>query len=162
MGYLVKEQTKEQLVNEIKHDNPTITQWSLVGNHLWGLYPAHQDLEGKFKKGDLLIHLFLLKSFGEGEWGYNCFSESSHPVYYTCPKKFLNKGVLLNHEWRDGVNQYHAKKAKRANMQFNVGDVIPLINCNVKQVKITCVKPLKGIDVFSGREYKIPKKFIAE
>jgi hypothetical protein len=162
MGYLVSKQTKAQLVEEIKRDNPTITDWSLVGNHLWGLYQATQGIEGKFKKGDLLIHLFLLKPFGAGEWGYNCFSESAHPYYYTCPKKFLKKSVVLSQEWRDNVEQYHAKKAKRASMKFNIGDVIPLVNSTVKQVEIVGINPLLGMDIASGRTYKIPKRFIAE
>ncbi len=110
MGFLVSKQTKDQLIEDIKRDSPTITEWSLVGNHLWALYPATEGIEGKFKEGDLLILLFLLKPFGENTWGYNCFPESAHPCYYTCPKKFLRKGVILSQEWRDEVEQYHTNK----------------------------------------------------
>ena len=159
MGWLASKQSKAQLVNEIKRDNPTITEWSLVGNHLWGLYPAHED-HAKFKKGDLLIHVFLLKSFGNGEYGYKCLCESVHPCYYTCPKKFLTKAVVLCQDWRDQVIKYHAQKAARDNLTFSIGQVLDLVNCSVKQVRVVNVSPLRGVDTKTGQLYRIPKKYI--
>ena len=152
MGYLSSRQTKAQLVDRIKYDNMTIKDWSLVGNHLWGLYPH---------EGKLLIHLFLLQPCGDFEWGFKVIGEQAHPYYYTCPLKFLKKAEVLSQEWRDNVMEYHANKPKRTSIKFNVGDVIRLVNCNVKQVEITSVKPLLGMDISSGIIYSIPKKYIA-
>jgi hypothetical protein len=165
MGWLVSRQSKEQLINELKADNPTITEWSLTGNHLWGLYPAHEDIEMgnnlMITKGEFIIHLFLLRGFGDSEWGYNVYSESAHPYHYTCPLKFLKKAPELCSEWRLKVEQYHADRAKRRNPKFNVGDVIPLKNSTVKIVEIVSVKPLKGLDQSTGIIYKIPPRFLA-
>lgn len=165
MGYMVSRQTKAELIERIKMDNPTITEWSLVGNHLWGLYPAHKDFTGtdySFKVGDRLIHLFLLKSFGAGEYGYNCFSESSYPYYYTCPLKFLDKAVVLSPEWRTNVKAYHKTKIERSKALkgIKVGDTITLSNSTVKSVRILQLSPLLGFDEFSNRAYRIPKKMI--
>ena len=158
MGYLFTSRSKEQLVDSIKRDYPTMVEWSLVGNQLWGLYPVEVENDNA-KKGDLVIILFLLSS-SQGEWGYKVMDESAHPYYYACPKKFLKKAVVLNQGWRDEVMLHHAKKAKRTSMKFSVGQMLDLVNSSVKQVRVVSVSPLRGTDVDTGITYKIPKTMI--
>jgi hypothetical protein len=156
MGYEFHKVSKAGLIDRIKYENYTIKEWSLVGNHLWGLYPAVTNTD-TFKQGDLIIHLFLL-SGNRGEWGYKIMSESSHPYYYTCPIKFLKKAVSLSDAWRFKVLEHHASKPVKKS--FNVGDVIELKNCNVGRVRVSSVKPLVGI-ADNGISYRITPRFIA-
>jgi len=159
MGYIVTKQTKRQLITDIKASYPTVTEWSLVGNHLWCLYPADSD-GNCYKKGDLLIHLFLIRGHGNGEISYQVYGEHVHPYHYTCPLKFLKRGILLNQEWRDNVLNYHATNTAKSNIKFNIGDIINLVGCKVTNVEVTSTTPLIGIDPATGIAYRIPKKFL--
>jgi hypothetical protein len=163
MGFLITKQSKAELVAELKRNYSTITEWSLVGNHLWGLYPVTTTHGGKFAIGDLVIHLFLIKSFGDGGYGYKCLSESARPYYYTCPLKFLDKAVELSADWRNDVRTHHKTKAERASAmkRIKVGDTITLRNTTLKSVRVIALKPMLGIDETNNRTYRIPSKFIA-
>lgn len=157
MGYMFSRQTKAELVEELKRDNPLITEWSLNGNELWGLYPISTN-----QPSDLMIVLFLLASHGD-EYGYQVMDESAQPYYYTCPLKFLNKAVELSPEWRTNVRAYHNAKSERARTlkRIKVGDTIALKNTSLKSVQVIGLKPLMGIDVKTNRTYRIPSRFIA-
>ena len=160
MGWLVGKQSKAQLVDSLKRGNPTIKEWSLVGNHLWGLYPIEHDIDNlDLKAGTLTIQLFLIQYYGDGEYGYKVMSENAHPYYYTCPLKFLKKTRVLNEEWRHAVMAYHADKKKKAT-KFNVGDIVKLKNTTIDKVEIVTISPLTGLDQSTGRVYKIPRKYI--
>lgn len=143
MGYLVSNQTKQQLIDELKSTSGCI-EWSLVGNHLWGLYP---------KDSNNIIVLYLLKSF-DGHYGYKVLDESSHPYYYTCPLKFLKQSIVLDQEWRDLVIKHHHKP------KINVGDKILLKNSTIPYVIITRKIKSKLYGIYNNIEYRIPKSMI--
>ena len=163
MGYLVSKQSKAQLVNEIK-SNSKCVEWSLSGNQLWGLYPvSEQEANDKAKAGDYVIILYLIKSFGDGEFGYKTLDESAHPYYYNCPLKFLKKAVVLDQEWRDEVIKLHKKKSGFSKLResLSIGDRLNLKNTTIPYVTITGFngKKVYGSDgVFT---YYIPPKMMA-
>jgi hypothetical protein len=149
MGYLTSKQTKQQLVDEIKSTSKC-TEWSLVGNHLWGLFPVESATQENY-----IIVLYLIKSFGDGEYGYKTFDESAHPYYYICPLKFLKKAVVLHQEWRNLVMKHHQKN------RIEVGDKIELKNCKIPYVIITKKIKSKLYGIYNNIEYRIPKSIIA-
>jgi hypothetical protein len=161
MGWLSFRNTgKQAVVRQIKLDYDAITQWSLVGNNLWGLFVIPNDT-AKYKQGEKVILLYRLSSFGKNEYGYKELCESVHPYHYNCPLKFLKEATVTCQEWRDNVVKFHESNRNLRKQVANlmIDDIIQLKNSRIKEVKIVSVKPLLG--AYGGVVYKIPKKMIA-
>jgi hypothetical protein len=164
MGYVAYTATKADLIKDIKAENDAL-KWSLVGNHLWGLFEhtEQDEQKGYGKMGEKFIVLFKIESFGKGDHGYKVMDESQHPFYYDCPLNFLKQAAVSSAEWRDEVYLHHARKAKVRNLakSIKVGDIVALRGSTVKEVLITEITPLKGRCTKTGITYRIPKKYIA-
>ena len=65
---------------------------------------------------DRWIHCDLMQ-YRDGAWHYKPMTESSHPFYYSCPKKYLTLVPDTMPEtcmaWREKVLEYHAVMAQR-------------------------------------------------
>lgn len=87
----------------------------VVGNHYWA---AVKRLDGEHA-GRVFIFLALMKSGGPNSgWGYKDMDETIGPFYYDCPLALLNMATDPPYgpyaaEWRQGVRDYHAKRAAR-------------------------------------------------
>jgi hypothetical protein len=165
MGWLSFRNTgKQAVVRQIKLDYDAITQWSLVGNNLWGLYTVSQkdvDYNPNNVLGQKVILLFRLEYFKNDKgYGYKDMCESMHPYQYNCPLKFLKEATVTCQEWRDNVVKFHenASKTRKRAANLMIGDIIQLRNSYVAVVKVVSVKPLLG--VASGIVYRIPKTMI--
>lgn len=120
---------------------------TVKGNVLW---TVEEFKDTKF------IGCYLLGS-SKGNWGYKDMTESMHPYYYTCPLSYLEMVPVACPEWRDAVVAYHA----RMKVKLKVGDKVKLIpGCSVPEVTVVSVKPLRA--VANGKEYTLPRRFIAE
>lgn len=94
------------------------------------------------------------KGFG---WGYKAMSESVGPVYETCPLAYLDYAPVANQSWRDRVVAYHARTKKT----LNIGDRVALVGSTLAWVKITSVRPLRGVGN-DGRLYRIPRNMLGD
>ena len=166
MGWLSYDNTsKKQLVNQIKAEYDSSTEWSLVGNNLWALYTVSQkdvDYNPSNVLGQQVILLFKIEYFRQDNgYGYKAMSESVHPYQYNCPMKFLKQAKVECQEWRDEVVKFHENNRKVRKLAANlmIGDIIQLKNSRIKEVKVVSVNPLLG--VANSVVYKIPKTMIA-
>jgi len=141
--------TKEQTIQSCIQDcgNRYVTH-SLRGNHLWVI--ERTKVNGNNQN---VIVLFLLSSHNK-EWSYKDMTEAMHPYYYSCPLKFLKMAPVLNQDWRNKVEEYHARK-KRI---FQVGETVKLEKCCIPEVSIICTKPLLG--VYDNTTYRIKRDLV--
>lgn len=95
------------------------------------------------------------KGFG---WGYKGMSEADGPVYVTCPLSYLNFAPVENQSWRDRVVAYHARTNTK---RLSVGDRVALVGSTLEWVRITSVRPLRGI-ANDGQLYRIPRNMLGE
>jgi hypothetical protein len=154
---------KKQVIDRIKEENTNVSQWSVVGNNMWGLLELPADFITKnteYKLGDKAILLYKLASFDNNEYGYKEMCESVHPFAYNCPLKYLKQAVVVCQEWRDGVVKFHNDKSKLRDMiaLLMYGDIIKLNSLSVPEVRIVSVKPLLGVSTANGKMYKISSR----
>jgi len=87
----------------------------------------------------------------EGEWGYKGMDESVHPLYYSCPLKYLDMAPeVTNQEWRDKVRAYHRK--------FEIGQEVELEYCSIPRAKIVSLRPFVG--TYKGIFYRLKRNLI--
>jgi len=76
------------------------------GNVLWSVVEFTRAQDGRVVR---YIGCDLLQKSG-GEWGYKGMDESVHPLYYSCPLKYLDMvPEVANQEWRDKVRAFHRR-----------------------------------------------------
>ncbi|HNC58609.1 MAG TPA: hypothetical protein PLP33_24490 [Leptospiraceae bacterium] len=158
MGWLYSTSwnTKEKMVNHLVDSlGGKYVKHRLVGNQLWMI--------GKTAENEKFILLALIQSGGKGHgFGYKDMSESAHPYFYNCPLNFLSEVPPANEEWREGVRQYHKRKAeeKILKTRLQVGDTVSLVGCKIPQVRIYSLKPLRRIH--DGVVYRLKPSLIEE
>lgn len=99
-----------------------------------------------------------------GCWGYKAMDEGSHPYCYSCPLAYLELAPETCAAWRACVRQWHVARCERkvARAALAVGAVVTLRSgYRPAKVRIESVDPLVGIDVETGRKYRIQRKAIA-
>lgn len=120
MGWLFTDQSQHELIRDLLRPQEGDTVSSVIldsqrtTDALWVLVEltAKQDgAVGLPKVGDKLnvIYCHLLQS-SEGQWGYKSMDESSHPYYYTCPLRFLERAPVQSAAWRESVQAFHARQ----------------------------------------------------
>ena len=128
----------------------------LVGNTLWVLHLQ----KGNNVTIDPWIGCYLLGSRREdGEiwgWGYKDMSEDMGPYQYSCPLSFLERTPETCAEWRDGVREYHRRRA----LKPKIGNLIKLAGSTVL-LTVVSVKPLIAVTV-TGERYKVPRNMLAD
>lgn len=108
----------------------------VVGKVLWTIRRFTVD-----GVAELYIGCDLLENHKGYGWGYKGLSEEEHPYYYSCPLSFLEAVPVKCEEWRAGVREYHAKKSRK----LEVGKTYALEGCKIKTVRLTSIKPLRGV-----------------
>ncbi|KFK91750.1 hypothetical protein [Serratia sp. Ag2] len=113
MGWYFSRQSRRELIAELtkrseseQYRRETLT-YAIRGNVLWSVI----RLTPKDPTGD--IHTFIgcdLLQGSKGEWGYKPMSESVHPYYYSCPKRYLTMAPVQCPEWREKVLAHHARR----------------------------------------------------
>lgn len=126
---------------------------TLRGNVLWAVH-RWVDAEGQVistsdDRGGHFIYAYLLQVHG-GDWGYKPLEESSGPVYYTCPLKYLDMAAETHPEWREKVRNYHRAKKRT----FEIGQWYEYANEGI--VRISRINPLCGW--LDGTEYRLTHK----
>lgn len=162
MGWSTQFSTKEKLIGELishlkNNVNHTYIRHSLVGNHLWFVVENRND-------GKRIIGLYLIRSFGNGEYGYKAIDELAHPYYYDCPLSFFKlANDLICEEWRTEVKQYHRKKKDKQVLLRSIkpGDVIQLSGCKIPRVTVTSIIDRKIYGEYNNVRYRIPNTLIA-
>lgn len=110
-------------------------------------------------------------------WGYKDMEETMGPGEVSCPLGYLEMvpepkcdadcpkdghGHVWAREWRARVREYHAARAKQAEMVkgAKVGDVIELKEgCRPEKLEVSSLKPLRGW--WGMTEYKVKKTQVA-
>ena len=85
---------------------------------LWTVWERSVHLgEIEVEKRQRWIGCDLLRCERNFGWGYKDMEESMHPHFYSCPLGYLSLVPLDEYgghaEWREGVQQYHAKSAEK-------------------------------------------------
>jgi hypothetical protein len=172
---------KQELVNEKvrqfkeSESNHKYIDHALVGNHLWIAVSCERG-----GKPTNFIVLYLIKNDRKGyyNWGYKDIDESSHPFYYTCPLRLLDKTDALSPkdsedsvEWRKRVREYHAnKKSVLTIKSFEIGDKVKFnedfkkcVKEELKEVEFQVVSKRKATLIISdgwGGNYKSKAKHL--
>ena len=121
MGWMGGYRTKKEMVNYLnyfEHDSDRFYRTLKSKNVrergvdiLWQLNEvvALRDLSCGMKKGDrkrFILCVMLEKTY-QGDWAYKSVSEECGPVFYSCPKEWLNEVPVPNDEyakaWREKV-----------------------------------------------------------
>jgi len=155
--------TKSDIIGEIieSHESETrswrVLRHCIKGNVLWCLVESGPK-DGEKRKW---IACYLLGKHGGETWGYKDIDESMHPYFYSCPVSYLDEADdPINdkaREWREMVRDIAIKKA---NKRPRIGEIWKLHSgCNPSHVKITSVRPLRGIA--NGFSYRISKKYLS-
>lgn len=125
------------------------------GNTMYALHESGP--EGDTRKW---IGIYLLQRH-RGDWGYKDMCEDMHPYYYDCPVSYLDEADEATtenaKEWRRLVRE---QAEKRASKKPKKGETWTLVGCRVPSVKITSLKPLRGVHNFTT--YKIKRRLLGE
>ena len=153
MGWLFfNGKSKTDLVNMLTTDESTesgsrkVLAHCVRGNVLWSVVECTRK-DGCIKR---YIRCDLLQKSG-GEWGYKGMDESVHPLYYSCPLKYLKMAPeVTNQEWRDKVRVFHRK--------FEIGQRVKLNYCSIPWAEIISLRPLLG--TYEGSCYRLKRDLI--
>ena len=130
----------------------TVIAHALRGSVLW---TVNQLTHRETGATDVFIGCDLLRK--DGEWcGYKDMEESVEPGYYSCPMKFLSMAPERNPAWREGVREYHRRRARR----FSVGQRVEVIGCTIPWVRITGTSPLTG--EYGGVNYNLKRSLLGD
>jgi len=85
---------------------------------LWAVWERTFTKDGQtIQPTERWITCDLLRYQRDYGWGYKDMDESMHPYYFSCPAKYLNMVPLDqyggNAEWRESVQNYHARQAEK-------------------------------------------------
>lgn len=97
MGWMSGWRSRSELVNHLTYPQKwekdgqqqelRVVKKCFRGNNLWTIMERFVD----GKQTDKFIVLFLLRRFGQDDWGYKDIEESCGPMYYNCPVKWLDE-----------------------------------------------------------------------
>ena len=143
--HLIKpEENEQRRIETLRH--------CVRGNVLWSVVEITEKQENR-RWRVIACHLLAAHSDGFG-WGYKDMQESCHPLYYSCPLKYLELvPEVANESWREGVRSYHQRHRKIA-----VGERVALINSEIPWVDVVSSRPLVG--VYGGVRYRVPRSFV--
>lgn len=124
MGWLYCAATRAELIEALikPHDgkryHTEVIAHAVRGNVLWTVVNITAKEPNEFsdmKPGERknVIGCDLLAKY-KGQWGYKNMSELMHPVYYTCPLRYLDMAPVQSEAWREGVRAYHAQRRRVA------------------------------------------------
>jgi len=124
------------------------------------MYALHES--GKTGELRKWICIYLLQRDQGYGWGYKDIDESMGPVQKECPVSYLDEADEATHqfakEWRAEVR---AIAAARAKIRPKVHEMWKLhAGCTVKQVRITSLRPLRGMA--NGCLYKLKRRHLKE
>lgn len=166
MGWLSGWESKSTLVAHLCDEaetSGTLLARRVVGSELWMVWQRPD--------GTCEIVLALL-SGRSGSWGYKDMSEAMGPYYFGCPIAFFDlappppcKPGSFVAGWRDMVRRRAAEaKARRARRAaICVGDVLVLVKgCRPRELRVTSVKPLRGLYEGNEQLYHVAPRLIAE
>lgn len=105
VNYLLK--TESDVVNGIRHEWRTVKK-AFRGTNLWTI--KEHSVEGR--EPERYIMLYMLKKFGEDDWGYKDVSVGMGPAYYTCPTSWFDEVPVENEieaNWRKACLERTAK-----------------------------------------------------
>jgi hypothetical protein len=132
MGWLIshdltkKEQVAELVKGWSNAEAGTGTRcldYSVRGNTLFAV--MEPIVGGTPQPDDRWIMVCLLRKDRGYGWGYRDLDESMGPFNYNCPMKFLRMVPKVTcEEWREGVRQWHANRAKVSSIPVSVGSVV--------------------------------------
>jgi len=72
------------------------------GNVLWSVWEVYLQSTGQIRH---FIACDLMQK--SGGWGYKDLSEIEHPMYFSCPLKYLKMVPVACQVWRNGVKEWH-------------------------------------------------------
>ena len=127
------------------------------GNVLWSIVEWTDNAKNVTRK-IIACHLLdkTVETYGNRKvtsWGYKSMDESVHPVYYSCPLRYLKEvPVVTCEEWRDQVRQYHRP--------YQLGDRLTLSGCKIPYLDVISVKPLRG--QYQGTYYRVPRNLVED
>jgi len=125
------------------------------GNTMYALHESGPV--GETKKW---LAVYLLQR-SQGSWGYKDMDESMMPYYFDCPVSYLDAadepvGESAS-EWRAEVRRLAAeRKAKKPKK----GETWTLKGCRIPSMKITSLKPLRGLH--NASVYRIKRSLLGE
>ncbi len=120
------------------------------GNVLWSVIEITHKQEHRTER---FIACHLLASEKGYGWGYKDMCESMHPLYYSCPLKYLEMvPEVANESWRELVRHYH----QRRNVQ--VGQRVKVVGSSIPWVNIISRSPLIG--EHNGVSYRVPSRML--
>lgn len=126
------------------------------GNTMYALHES-EPVEGPTVR--FLVVYLLQRS--QGDWGYKDMDESMEPYYYDCPVSYLDAATEPASEharkWRAEVRE---RAAVRASKKPCKGETWTLQGCSIPEVKITSLKPLRGLA--QGQVYRIKRSLLGE
>lgn len=164
MGWLYSTEwpTRKDLENHLLEDSRKTGRYlahKWVGSNFWFVVKSRHDEVPFICLCLTAKHKNIGYSGGDG-YGYKDMSEEMHPYYYDCPLDFLKKAPVACQEWRDKVVAFHENEKRCKDMKKNlqVGTVILLKYCKIPEVKLTQLKPMRG--VYGGITYRISPKLL--
>jgi hypothetical protein len=125
----------------------------LKGNVLW-IVDERVDKDGSTKART--IRCYLLAPRGANGWGYKDMVEQDGPIYHSCPLSYLKLAPETNPDWRASVRAWHAKAYRKV----SVGERWSLASNQVPEVRITSLRPLRG--VHNGTLYRLKRAALGE
>jgi hypothetical protein len=122
MGWLFNAKSKQALIQELvspqRSDCYTLVisdyELNKEGDVLWTLTDwTYTNQCGVVEKATF-ISCYLLDC-SSGQWGYKSLDEQTHPFYFDCPLRFLDKANYQPCEvWRSKVRKWHQKHDARS------------------------------------------------
>lgn len=150
MGWTSYNTSKEALIAEqladFNENGYKLLKSRLIGGSLWVVY-EHNKLNDAGEKV-IKIELILIKSFGNGEWGYKQISDDCGPEYFNCPPAFLAMSNNMSQyavAWRGACAQFAEKRARQAKAPlYAIGTKFISINQELTTV----------VSYMQGKQYK--------
>lgn len=154
--------TRKDLENHLLEDSRKTGRYvahKWVGSNFWVVEKSRHD-------GKPYICLCLTAKHknvgysGQDGYGYKDMTEEMEPYYYDCPLSFLEKAPVACQDWRDKVVAFHENEKRYAEMKekLQVGTIILLKDCKIPEVRLTQLKPMRG--VYLGITYRISPKIL--
>jgi hypothetical protein len=120
MGWFFSSQTRSELIAELvapyetERSHVKVIDYALCDDVLWSVVEATAKVAGVYRnllpgQSVRYIRCDLLK-YDDKQWGYKPMDESVHPVYYSCPLRFLDMTSELCAKWRQEVRAYHEQR----------------------------------------------------
>lgn len=127
----------------------------LRGNTMYALHESGP--EGETQKW-LCVYMLQRDTIG---WGYKDVDESMGPCHYDCPTSYIDEADEPPNEYaRQWREECRKRAAARASRKPKTGESWRL--SNGRTYRIVSLRPLGGVDVETGRRYRVPRKMLRE